>query len=579
MRTRFDRRALLKYSGIAAASLALPKGAFALADDAPVAKTTAGKVGGTVVEGINVFKGIPYGGDTAKTRFMAPVAPTAWTGVMDCTAFTTMAPQLVAARAPGAGRALGAGRPAGAAGGAGAPAGTPAAPLTSAAGVPGVARDQGTQSEDCLHLNVWTAGLRDKKKRPVLVYFHGGAYNNGTVNSDLYDGKRLCHRGEVVVVTVNHRLNAFGYMYLGDLAPEYADSGNAGQLDLVLALKWVRDNIAEFGGDPSRVLIFGQSGGGAKCAALMATPVAKGLFNRVMTMSGQQIKGASIEIASGRTKTVLAKMGIAEGTKGKELVAALNALTMEQIQDGARAVSSDWLPVVDNVILFRNPFDPDAPALSENVPMMLGNVHDETAVGGRGGPITWDTAAAALQAAVPEYLGPYKAEEVVAKFREIHPDYTPEQVDIAAATAFRAWPGQRWEAERRAANPKSQVHTWVYQMNFKGANGRAVHTSDIPFMFDNIWAATGQVGSAPEQLEAANTLAAIMSQMLITYVTTGSPNGAMNKGLLPEWPAYDLKNRSTMIWDKTPKVENDPRGAERVFADKSHYHQAGTPLP
>ena len=138
-----------------------------------------------------------------------------------------------------------------------------------------------------------------------------------------------------------------------------------GQLDLVLALKWVKENVAEFGGDPARVLIFGQSGGGAKCAALMATPVANGLFHRVMTMSGQQIKGASIEIASGRAKTVLEKMG-AGGLKGKELVAKLNSLTMEQIQEGARAVSSDWLPVVDNVVLFRNPFDPDAPKLSEN---------------------------------------------------------------------------------------------------------------------------------------------------------------------------------------------------------------------
>ena len=225
------------------------------------------------------------------------------------------------------------------------------------AGVPGAPRDQGVQSEECLHLNVFTPGLRDGKKRPVLVYFHGGAYNNGTVNSDLYDGKRLCHRGDVVVVTVNHRLNAFGYLYLGDLAAEYKDSGNAGQLDLVLALKWVKENIAEFGGDPTRVLIFGQSGGGAKCAALMATPVAKGLFHRVMTMSGQQIKGASIEIASGRAKTVLEKMGVPATLRGKDLVAKLNSLTMEQIQEGTRAVSSDWLPVVDNVILFRNPFE------------------------------------------------------------------------------------------------------------------------------------------------------------------------------------------------------------------------------
>ena len=561
---RFDRRTLLRYSGMAAASMAFPAEVFGWADGAPVAATTAGKISGVVEEGIHVFKSVPYGADTARARFRPPVPPVPWTEVKPCVSFTTMSPQLTVGRLPSNSPAT-------------------AAPATSLSGVPGGPRDEGAQSEDCLHLNVWTRGLRDGKKRPVLVYFHGGAYNNGTVNSDLYDGKRLCHRGDVVVVTVNHRLNAFGYLYLGDLAPEYAESGNAGQLDLVLALKWVKENIAEFGGDPSRVLIFGQSGGGAKCAALMATPVAKGLFHRVMTMSGQQIKGASIEIAAGRAKTVLAKMGIADGVKGKELMARLDALTMEQIQEGARAVSGDWLPVVDGVILFRNPFDPDAPAQSEMVPMMLGNVHDETAVAARGGPITWENAAATLDAAVHEYLGPVKAEDAVAEFRRIHPDYTPEQVDIAAATAFRAWPGQRWEAERRAANPKSQVRTWVYQMNFKGANGRAVHTSDIPFMFDNIAMAGQQIGTDAERVEAANELAAVMSQMLITYGATGSPNGdskgATQSGALPYWPAYDLKDRSTMMWEWKPRVENDPRGAERVFANQSHYHQAGTPLP
>jgi para-nitrobenzyl esterase len=188
--------------------------------------------------------------------------------------FTTMAPQLTAAReTPVAGRATSTVRPEGGFGA--------AALRTSLSGVPGAPPDQGVQSEDCLNLNLWTRGLRDGGKRPVLVYFHGGAYNNGTVNNDLYDGKRLCQRGDVVVVTVNHRLNAFGYLYLGDLAPEYAESGNAGQLDLILALKWVRDNIAEFGGDPTRLLIFGQSGGGAKCATLMAMPLAKGLRLRL----------------------------------------------------------------------------------------------------------------------------------------------------------------------------------------------------------------------------------------------------------------------------------------------------------
>ena len=580
---KIDRRTVLERAGLAAAAVALRANAWAWAPDgspmAPVATTKAGKISGVLQDGINVFKGVPYGGDTAKRRFMPPVPPDKWTEVKDCSQFTTMAPQLQQQRGEGSGGARPETRPNGAAG---RPAGATAA--TASSGVTGAPREEGKQSEDCLHLNVFTPGLRDHKRRPVLVYIHGGAYNNGTVNSDLYDGRRLCHRGDVVVVTVNHRLNAFGYLYLGNLAPEYAESGNAGQLDLVLALKWVRENIAEFGGDPTRVLIFGQSGGGAKCAALMATPVAKGYFHRVMSMSGQQIKGASIEIAADRAKTVLAKMGITESVKGKELIAALNALTMEQIQEGARAVSSDWLPVVDNVILSRNPFYPDAPVLSQDVPMVLGNVHDETGV--QGSPnMTWDQAPQALDRSVHEYLGPVTPEDAIAAFRQADPNYTPLQVVRAAATAFRAWPGQRWEAERRAANPVSQKHTWVYQMNFPGANGLAMHTLDIPFMFDNVEIASRQVGSEPEHLEQANELAAIMSQMLITYGRTGNPNGdislqkATQDGKLPYWPVYDLKNRATMMWEAKPRIEDDPRRGERLEAEKSHYHQAGTPLP
>lgn len=560
-----SRRTFLQ-SSAAAAGLALHPKLWAFAGDAPIAGTTAGKVSGYTEEGIHIFKSIPYGADTAKTRFQAPLPPEKWTGVKECMRFTTIAPQLVPARS---GRNT-------------SPTGNLA---TSASGVPGGPSDAGVQSEDCLHLNVFTPGLRDGKKRPLLCYFHGGAYNNGTVNNDLYDGRRLCHRGDVVVVTVNHRLNAFGYMFLGSLSGRYVKSGNAGQLDLVLALQWIKDNIAEFGGDASRVLIFGQSGGGAKCAALMATPVAHGLFHRVMTMSGQQIKGASIEIASERAKTVLEKLGAA-GLKGAELEAKLNTATMEQIQEAARAVSGDWLPVVDGIVLPRNPFDSDAPKLSASVPMMLGNVHDETIVSGPGGgAVSWDNAAEVLDAAVHQYLGPVKADEAVAEFRRIHPDYSPQQVCIAAATAFRAWPGQRMEAERRGADPESQPRTWVYQMNFTGANGRAMHTIDIPFMFDNIEHAKGQIGSSPEQLEAANRLAAIMSQMLITYGRTGDPNGddpggkPTQDGKLPFWPAYDLKNRATMMWERTPRVENDPRATERRFAEQSHYHQAGTPLP
>jgi para-nitrobenzyl esterase len=551
---KINRRAVLHNSGIVlAAACALPKGMWALGDaasgsSAPVAKSRYGAVSGTLENGINCFRSIPYGGDTASVRFQAPLAPTSWTGVKACDEFITRAPQLMAARVP---QQL-------------------AAPSLGPAGAgPRVAPEAGVQSEDCLHLNVFTPGLRDHRKRPVLVYFHGGAYNNGSVNSALYDGKRLCKRGDVVVVTVNHRLNAFGFLYLGAVdAKTYPDSGNVGMLDLVLALKWVRDNIAEFGGDASRVLIFGQSGGGAKCATLMAMPAGHGLFHRVMTMSGQQVKGASIEIASKRTDILLGKLGITKANLGD-----LKTMEWEKIQAAAVETSSDWLPVVDGVVLSRDPFTPDAPPLSEGVPMILGNVHDETAVAWRG-TLTWEEAPAALKNAVAIYLGPYSADEVVAKYRTIYPDKSPIEVVIAAATAFRAWPGQVMEAERRASNPKSKPHTWVYQMNWhRNAPGaRAMHTIDIPFMFDNLAAAPGQIGSAPEELAVAQPLADAMSSMLIHYAATGNPNHPR----LPEWPAYDLKARNSMIWDNPPKIEQDPRGEERRYAAGSPYRQPGT---
>jgi para-nitrobenzyl esterase len=231
-----SRRQLLKNSAILASSTFLPSALHA--ETAPIATTTSGKVRGFFDSGVNVFKGIPYGDDTSKHRFQPPVKPVAWTGARDALAFGPQAPQPIHARD---GRSS-------------------FSPLDEESPV---------NSEDCLHLNIWTAGLRDHRKRPVMVYIHGGAYSSSSSNGPVYDGVNLVHRGDVVVVTLNHRLNLFGYLYLAKLAPPalaeaFADSGNVGQLDLVLALEWVRDNIAEFGGDPSRVLIFGQSGGGAK---------------------------------------------------------------------------------------------------------------------------------------------------------------------------------------------------------------------------------------------------------------------------------------------------------------------------
>jgi para-nitrobenzyl esterase len=552
----FDRRTVLRYSGIAAASMMLRGERFAFGEDAPMATTTTGKVSGRVEDGINVFRGIPYGEDTQKTRFKAPLPVVGWSGVKECWEWSTRAPQLTGERTGRAATASG-------------------EPARAGFHLP---PDKGEQSEDCLHVNVWTPGLRDGKKRPVLFYIHGGAYNNGTVNCDLYDGNRLCHRGDVVVVTVNHRLNAFGYMYLGDLGgKEYADSGNAGMLDIVLALKWVQQNIAEFGGDTSRVLIFGQSGGGAKCATLMAMPAAKGLFHRVVTMSGQQVTAKPTVIANEVTKDVMDTLGVKYDQLDalKALPMELKALPMEKIQEAAR-VSSAWLPVRDGGALPRDPFDPDAPEISAGVPMILANTRDETvtSAAGRTGVLTWEQAPEALKTSVGQYLGSYTPEEIIRRYREIYPERDAAHVVVAAAVAFRAWPGQVIEADRRAADARSQAHTWVYRIDWKVPfpGNWALHTIDLPFMFDNVALAPGMCGASAEEQAAAQPLATRMSEMLIAFARTGDPNCKA----IPHWPSYGLKDRDTMIFDNESRVEKDPRGAERVFAAGAHYRQPGT---
>ena len=240
------RRDALRIGAAAAAPSLMPGVIFAAGEKDTTAKTTAGNISGRIENGIYVYRGVPYGMDTAKTRFAPPKPAEAWDGVKECTAW---APRTIQPYTP------------------------PPAPRKNTAPVnPPDPRprntyrmppDEGGESEDCLHLNVWTPALGDGGKRPVMVYFHGGGYTYGTVNSSLYDGNRLAHRGDVVVVTVNGRLNAFGFLYLAELGgPGYEDSGMAGQLDLALSLRWIHDNIIEFGGDPTRVLIFGQSGGG-----------------------------------------------------------------------------------------------------------------------------------------------------------------------------------------------------------------------------------------------------------------------------------------------------------------------------
>ncbi len=509
--------------------------------DRPVASTTLGKIRGYVQEGINGFKGIPYGDDTAKHRFKAPVPAKAWTDVLETVEFGYM-PVQSGGGAAGRGRGRG--------------------------GIPAPASRGDTPSEDCLNLNVWTQGLRDGKKRPVMVYFHGGAYNSGSVNSDLYDGVRLAKRADVVVVTVNGRLNGFGFLYLADLCgPAYAQSGNAGMLDLVLALQWVHDNIAEFGGDPGTVLIFGQSGGGAKCSTLTAMPAARGLFHRVITMSGQQITGRTREHATADATATLANLGITPDQIGK-----IDTLTTQQIAAGLKG---SWTPVTDGTVLPRDPFSPDASPLSADIPMIKGNTREETAYLIKDpsfATITWDALPAALTSQVGIYLGDLDPAKVVADYRKWYPEYSAPDAFYAITTAARSWKSMLVESEARAKQKGAPFY--VYELDWKSpVTGRTPHTLDIPLALDTVAAAAqDQTGIDAASQKNAQQMSDLLSDSFVAFARTGNPDTPA----LPHWPPYDLTKRSTMMFDTKPRIEDDPRGNQRRLFAPIVYVQPGT---
>jgi para-nitrobenzyl esterase len=518
------RRGLLG-AGVASVGLAAMSPLALSAKGAPVVRTTAGRVRGSRDGDLQVFRGIRYGADTSSRRFSAPLPPIPWSGIAEVTAFGAASMQ------PGS---------------------------------------EPNQSEDCLFLNVTAPLAKPTRPRPVIVYIHGGAYSSGSGSSPLYDGANLCRRGDAVVVTLNHRLSLFGYLYL----PGFPDSGNAGMLDLVLALQWVRDNIAAFGGDPGCVTLLGQSGGGAKIATLMAMPLAAGLFHRAATMSGQQLTASGPLHAAGRARVLLDKLGVPV-----ERAATLASLTAAELLRAHSGSVDPYIgrgslymgPVLDEKTLTRHPFYPDAPPQSAGVPMMIGNTHDETrSLIGRGDPgvfnITWEALPQRLEV---ELRIDISGSLVVAEYRKWYPDYSPADVFFSATTAGRSWRAAIVEAELRAAQGSP---AFAYQLDWgspeDGGKWGAFHTLDIPLMFGNLAAREAQTGDGEE----ARRVSATMQAALLAFARTGDPNYPG----LPRWEPYAPPRRATLVFNVESRLADDPRGAERRLFAKVPFVQQGT---
>jgi para-nitrobenzyl esterase len=534
--TSFDlgRRSLLRASMLAGGALAATRLSSDLAfgasdDDHPVASTGTGKVRGSVSEGIKVFRGIPYGAaPTASLRFMPPKPPEPWKGIRDALAYGDQCPQV------------------------------PPPPVAVWASW---ARPVG-ESEDCLVLNVWTPGLRDRAKRPVMVWFHGGGYSVFNGSAPVYDGERFCKKGDVVLVTLNHRLNAFGYLYLAELAGEqFQDSGNAGQLDLVLALEWVRDNIEEFGGDPHNVTIFGESGGGGKVSAILATPAAKGLFHRAAIQSGPGLQGVSREAATGTAKQIMAALGLESGE-----VKQLQQLPVSKLVEAVKLVTKGsplgFGPVVDGRTLPRDPFTPDAPAVSADVPIIVGYNKDETSILFPP-PGVFDLDWSALPGRLEPVLGG-KTEKLVEVCRRLYPQASASDLYFQITTEAGMGLGSIRLAERKSSQGKAPV--FLYRLEWEtpveGGRLRTPHSLDLPMVFDNVGKSESIIGAGAAD---AQKVADAMSSAWQAFARTGRPDA---RGL-PRWPAYDGRTRATMIFNVATKVVNDPTSEVRRILEEA----------
>jgi para-nitrobenzyl esterase len=496
----------------------------------PVVETVQGKVRGLVAEnGINAFKGMRYAASTAGTlRFMPPTPPPKWAGVQDAFDYGDQSPQartsLAAAQA---------------------------------------------MSDDCLRINVWTPGLQGK--RPVLLWFHGGGFEAGSGSSRLYDGTRMGRRGDVVVATINHRLNVFGHCYLGGvLGDEFQQSGNVGYLDLIAAMQWVKQNIAQFGGDPNNVMIYGQSGGGRKVSLCYAGKDAQGLFHKGVVQSGSHLKIQTPERANQLTESLLKELGIARAEARKLQTLDVQTLSAAQRKVIA-AARARFSPVLDGKTFTTHPFLPDAPAISNHLPMMLGTTRTELTNQMGSVPGIFEMNETQAKERLKGFLNEADINEGYEVFKASRPQASPSEIFFTIASARGYVRDQTIMAEQRmkaGGRGKTYVYRLMWRQPVEGGRRVSQHSLDLPFMFDNVAAGERMTGPDTEQTRA---MVDNMANSWIAFARTGDPNNSS----IPKWQPYDLTRRNTMLFDAPSKAVDDPHKAERIFMSRYPSQQDG----
>lgn len=479
----------------------------------PIVETGLGKVRGLTFGKVHAFRGIRYGASTAGVnRFLHAVRLEPWTEVQDVYEYGQEAPQ--------------------------------PHPHTEIPEVRATIPEHQV-GEDCLRLNVWTTSMRGR--RPVMVWFHGGGFASGNGGYTIYDGSNLAERRDVVAVSVNHRLNSFGFTDLS----AFGGGVNVGMTDCVKALQWVHDNIAQFGGDPNNVTIYGQSGGGAKVSTLLAMPAAVGLYHKAIIQSGSYLRGVSKEDAVKSTETFMAKLGA-------KSLADLQKLSMDQLIAATSGTPGLRLtPVVDEGTLFTDPFNGSAPTKAGNVPVLLGTTETEVTFFPTTGldPIDDAQLLARVKTAVAG-SSDAQAKDLIDVYRKGRPGVSNIDVALIVESDTRFRPGVTTIAELKSAQP-APVYMYYFKWRTPVRDGKlkSLHCIEIPFATSNVDNAQSMTGTGKDRYALEDRVSGAWA----AFAHNGDPNA---KGL-PKWPKFDTSTRATMVFDKECKVVNDPNGAER----------------